>query len=146
VSSGIPTAEADLSQELYKVPSHAAWFGYNAIHDIERKSVPDFFDGKAQSKTPKVWLSLFMLYLTVVACLLSDIACDCTLTFHCTILYTTLVHTCLCPCFVVTIVQFSQCLLLSEQWCVVWDTGVQGVPQLHDQQAQRGCEAATDLH
>ncbi|KAL0051641.1 hypothetical protein WJX82_011053 [Trebouxia sp. C0006] len=55
VSSGIPTAEADLSQELYKVPSHAAWFGYNAIHDIERKSVPDFFNGKAQSKTPKVY-------------------------------------------------------------------------------------------
>ncbi|KAA6426594.1 MAG: SWI SNF complex subunit SMARCC2 isoform 2 [Trebouxia sp. A1-2] len=55
VSAGIPTAEADLSQELYKVPSHAAWFGYNAIHDIERKSVPDFFNGKAQSKTPKVY-------------------------------------------------------------------------------------------
>lgn len=54
VSSGIPAAEADLSKELYKVPSHAAWFGYNAIHDIERKSVPDFFCGKAQSKTPKV--------------------------------------------------------------------------------------------
>ena len=54
MSSGIPAAEADLSKELYKVPSHAAWFGYNAIHDIERKSVPDFFCGKAQSKTPKV--------------------------------------------------------------------------------------------
>lgn len=55
VSSGIPPAEADLTQELYKVPSHAAWFGYNAIHDIERKSVPDFFNGKAQSKTPKIY-------------------------------------------------------------------------------------------
>ena len=54
VSSGIPPAEPELTQELYKVPCHAAWFGYNDIHDIERKSVPDFFNGKAQSKTPKV--------------------------------------------------------------------------------------------
>ncbi len=104
-----------------------------------------------------------MLNLTVVACLLSDIAFDCTLTIHlltmycqtgqchlladdCTILYTTLVHMCFRPCLVVIIVQFSQGLLLSQQWCVVLDAGVQGVPQLHDQQAQRGCEAATDLH
>ena len=65
-----------MSQELYKVPSHAAWFGYNAIHDIERKSVPDFFNGKAQSKTPKVWLSLVMLGLSVVACMLNDIYGD----------------------------------------------------------------------
>ena len=141
MSSGIPTAEADLSQELYKVPSHAAWFGYDAIHDIERKSVPDFFNGKAQSKTPKVLHSLFVLNLTVDACLLSDIACDCTFTLHllmvycrtgqshlladdCDILYTSLVHTCFCPCLVVTIVQSSQCLLLSQQCCVVCDAGV----------------------
>lgn len=54
VSTGIPPPEPELTQELYKVPCHAAWFGYNDIHDIERKSVPDFFNGKAQSKTPKV--------------------------------------------------------------------------------------------
>ena len=54
VSSGIPHVEPELTQELYKVPCHAAWFGYNNIHDVERKSVPDFFNGKAQSKTPKV--------------------------------------------------------------------------------------------
>ena len=141
MSSGIPTAEADLSQELYKVPSHAAWFGYDAIHDIERKSVPDFFNGKAQSKTPKVLHSLFMLHWTVDACLLSDIACDCTFTLHlllkscrtgqCHLLAdvvtycdTTLVYTCFCPCLVVTIVQSSQCLLLPQQCCVVRDAGV----------------------
>ena len=70
VSSAIPTAEADLTQELYKVPSHAAWFGYNAIHDIERKSVPDFFNGRAQSKTPKVMQAVCGVVLLHFQCAL----------------------------------------------------------------------------
>ena len=36
------------------VPSHAAWFAYDDIHDKERKSAPDFFNNTAQYKTPKV--------------------------------------------------------------------------------------------
>ena len=83
MSSGIPAAEADLSKELYKVPSHAAWFGYNAIHDIERKSVPDFFCGKAQSKTPKV--NMLLLHTDdpgqscspVYCCRISDFGISC---------------------------------------------------------------------
>ncbi|KAL3142735.1 hypothetical protein ABBQ38_003035 [Trebouxia sp. C0009 RCD-2024] len=55
VSAGVPPPEVELTQELYKVPCHASWFGYNDIHAVERKSVPDFFNGKAQSKTPKVY-------------------------------------------------------------------------------------------
>lgn len=54
VSAGVPPPEVEQTQELYKVPCHASWFGYNDIHAVERMSVPDFFNGKAQSKTPKV--------------------------------------------------------------------------------------------
>lgn len=54
VSSGIPPTETELTHELYLVPSHAAWFAYDDIHEKERKSAPDFFNNKTQSKTPKV--------------------------------------------------------------------------------------------
>lgn len=56
VSSGVPGPEPQLTTELYTVPSHSTWFRYTAIHEIERKSVPDFFDGRSTSKTPKVSL------------------------------------------------------------------------------------------
>lgn len=77
VSSGIPPSETELTQELYLVPSHAAWFAYDDIHDKERISAPEFFNNKAQSKTPKVLacclqaslLSLRMRALIHCACM-----------------------------------------------------------------------------
>ncbi|XP_078334987.1 SWI/SNF complex subunit SMARCC2-like isoform X3 [Crassostrea virginica] len=61
------------------IPSYSAWFDYNAIHAIERRALPEFFNGKNKSKTPEIYLAYrnFMLdtyrlnpteYLTSTAC------------------------------------------------------------------------------
>jgi len=39
------------------VPSYSSWFDYNAIHSIEKRALPEFFNGKNRSKTPEVYLS-----------------------------------------------------------------------------------------
>ncbi|CAO4382586.1 unnamed protein product [Caenorhabditis nigoni] len=39
------------------VPSYAAWFDYNAIHQIEKRAMPEFFCGKNKSKTPDVYVA-----------------------------------------------------------------------------------------
>lgn len=54
VSSAVPAPEAELTTELYSVPSHAAWFAYDTVHTVEQQSVPEFFTGKSTSKTPAV--------------------------------------------------------------------------------------------
>merc|ERR1719186_1068924 len=61
------------------VPSYSAWFDYNSIHSIEKRHLPEFFNGKNRSKSPEIYLSYrnFMLdtyrlnpteYLTSTAC------------------------------------------------------------------------------
>jgi SWI/SNF related-matrix-associated actin-dependent regulator of chromatin subfamily C len=61
------------------IPSYAAWFDMSAIHPIERKSLPEFFNGRNRSKTPAVYKDWrdFMVncyrlkpeeYLTFTAC------------------------------------------------------------------------------
>lgn len=61
------------------VPSYASWFDYNAIHQIEKRGVPEFFNGKNKSKTPEVYMAYrnFMIdtyrlnpfeYLSSTAC------------------------------------------------------------------------------
>ncbi|XP_048477993.1 SWI/SNF complex subunit SMARCC2 isoform X3 [Plutella xylostella] len=61
------------------VPSYAAWFDYNCIHTIEKRALPEFFNGKNKSKTPEIYLAYrnFMIdtyrlnpneYLTSTAC------------------------------------------------------------------------------
>ena len=39
------------------VPSYSSWFNYNAIHAIEKRALPEFFNGKNKSKTPEIYLS-----------------------------------------------------------------------------------------
>merc|ERR1712045_1064637 len=39
------------------VPSYSSWFDYNSIHSIEKRVLPEFFNGKNRSKTPEVYLS-----------------------------------------------------------------------------------------
>lgn len=57
----------------------SSWFDYNSIHSIEKRALPEFFNGKNKSKTPEVYLSYrnFMIdtyrlnpteYLTSTAC------------------------------------------------------------------------------
>lgn len=58
---------------------YSSWFDYNAIHAIEKRAVPEFFNGKNKSKSPEIYLSYrnFMIdtyrlnpteYLTSTAC------------------------------------------------------------------------------
>jgi SWI/SNF related-matrix-associated actin-dependent regulator of chromatin subfamily C len=35
----------------------SSWFDYNAIHSIEKRALPEFFNGKNRSKTPEIYLS-----------------------------------------------------------------------------------------
>lgn len=61
------------------VPSYSAWFDYSAIHVVEKRALPEFFNGKNKSKTPEIYLAYrnFMIdtyrlnpteYLTSTAC------------------------------------------------------------------------------
>ncbi|ETN59408.1 hypothetical protein AND_008995 [Anopheles darlingi] len=61
------------------VPSYSAWFDYNSIHVVEKRALPEFFNGKNKSKTPEIFMAYrnFMIdtyrlnpteYLTSTAC------------------------------------------------------------------------------
>jgi SWI/SNF related-matrix-associated actin-dependent regulator of chromatin subfamily C len=61
------------------VPSYSTWFDMKKIKDIEKKSLPEFFNNRNRSKTPLVYKDYrdFMIntyrlnpseYLTVTAC------------------------------------------------------------------------------
>lgn len=70
-----------LVEQTYSVvvPSYSTWFDMNKIKDIEKKSLPEFFNNRNRSKTPLVYKDYrdFMIntyrlnpteYLTVTAC------------------------------------------------------------------------------
>ncbi|CAG9112898.1 unnamed protein product [Plutella xylostella] len=48
------------------VPSYAAWFDYNCIHTIEKRALPEFFNGKNKSKTPEIYLAYSQQYIAIV--------------------------------------------------------------------------------
>lgn len=54
-----PISEADLvgsvPTTVVRMPAHSRWFRTDAIHDIEKRSLPEFFDKRSQSKTPLVY-------------------------------------------------------------------------------------------
>ncbi|KAG9280073.1 SWI/SNF complex subunit SMARCC1-like [Astyanax mexicanus] len=39
------------------IPSYTSWFDYNCIHRIERRALPEFFNGKNKSKSPEIFLA-----------------------------------------------------------------------------------------
>ncbi|KAK9509493.1 hypothetical protein O3M35_006800 [Rhynocoris fuscipes] len=39
------------------VPSYSAWFDYNSVHSIEKRALPEFFNGKNKSKTPEIYVA-----------------------------------------------------------------------------------------
>lgn len=39
------------------IPSYSAWFDYNAIHEVEKRALPEFFNGRNKSKTPEIYLA-----------------------------------------------------------------------------------------
>ncbi|XP_072401811.1 SWI/SNF complex subunit SMARCC2 isoform X1 [Diabrotica undecimpunctata] len=61
------------------IPSYSAWFDYNSIHEVEKRAMPEFFNGRNKSKTPEIYLAYrnFMIdtyrlnpteYITSTAC------------------------------------------------------------------------------
>ncbi|CAG9832537.1 unnamed protein product [Diabrotica balteata] len=61
------------------IPSYSAWFDHHSIHAVEKRAVPEFFNGKNKSKTPDIYLAYrnFMIdtyrlnpieYITSTAC------------------------------------------------------------------------------
>jgi hypothetical protein len=61
------------------LPSYAAWYDMNTIHPLEKKNLPEFFNGRNRSKTPAVYKDYrdFMInsyrlnpaeYLSATAC------------------------------------------------------------------------------
>nr|NVI75729.1 moira [Cucujiformia] len=58
---------------------YSAWFDYNSIHEVEKRALAEFFNGKNKSKTPEIYLAYrnFMVdtyrlnpteYITSTAC------------------------------------------------------------------------------
>uniref|UniRef100_A0A7N8Y6Z1 SWI/SNF related BAF chromatin remodeling complex subunit C1b n=1 Tax=Mastacembelus armatus TaxID=205130 RepID=A0A7N8Y6Z1_9TELE len=39
------------------IPSYTSWFNYNCIHSIEKRALPEFFNGKNKSKSPEIYLA-----------------------------------------------------------------------------------------
>ena len=39
------------------IPSYASWFDYNAIHCIEKRGLPEFFNMKNKSKNPEIYMA-----------------------------------------------------------------------------------------
>ncbi|KAK6324170.1 hypothetical protein J4Q44_G00065090 [Coregonus suidteri] len=39
------------------VPSYTAWFNYNCVHQIEKRALPEYFNGKNKSKSPEIYLA-----------------------------------------------------------------------------------------
>ncbi|XP_033624247.1 SWI/SNF complex subunit SMARCC2-like isoform X2 [Asterias rubens] len=75
------TQEEQVTEQTHHiiVPSYSAWFDYNSLHAIERRALPEFFNGKNKSKSPEVFMAYrnFMIdtyrlnpteYLTFTAC------------------------------------------------------------------------------
>ncbi|GAA6020616.1 hypothetical protein JCM11491_001117 [Sporobolomyces phaffii] len=81
VAKRMTTARRYLATQTHPVviPSYSTWFSLGALHQIERRSLPEFFNGKNRSKTPSIYKDYrdFMIhtyrlnpseYLTVTAC------------------------------------------------------------------------------
>jgi len=74
-------AEDNVTEQTHHIviPSYSSWFDYNSIHTVEKRALPEFFNGKNKSKTPEIYLAYrnFMIdtyrlnpneYLTSTAC------------------------------------------------------------------------------
>ena len=42
-------------REPFKIPGHSHWFRWDATHELERRGVPEFFDGRSETKTPEAY-------------------------------------------------------------------------------------------
>ena len=46
------------SREPFKIPGHSHWFRWDATHELERRGVPEFFDGRSETKTPEAYAKI----------------------------------------------------------------------------------------
>lgn len=57
--------EENVTEQTHHIimPSYTSWFNNNSIHSIEKRSLPEFFNGKNKSKSPEIYLAYrnFML-------------------------------------------------------------------------------------
>lgn len=86
-----PTPLSKLTQtHAIVIPSYAAWFSLTKIHEVEKRSLPEFFNQRNRSKTPEIYTKYrnFMVntyrlnpaeYLTVTACRRNLIGDVCTI-------------------------------------------------------------------
>ncbi|XP_071776234.1 SWI/SNF complex subunit SMARCC1b [Centroberyx gerrardi] len=57
--SRLSEAEDNITEQTHHIiiPSYASWFNYNSIHQIEKRALPEFFNGKNKSKSPEIYLA-----------------------------------------------------------------------------------------
>ncbi|XP_021984184.1 SWI/SNF complex subunit SWI3A [Helianthus annuus] len=51
----IPAVDHRFEFELYTIPTASGWFSWDNIHDIEKTSLPEFFDGTSFTRNPRVY-------------------------------------------------------------------------------------------
>ncbi|XP_020111666.1 SWI/SNF complex subunit SWI3A isoform X2 [Ananas comosus] len=44
-----------LARDLYTIPISSGWFRWDGIHDTERRSLPEFFEGSSFTRNPRVY-------------------------------------------------------------------------------------------
>ncbi|KAG0627188.1 hypothetical protein M758_2G180500 [Ceratodon purpureus] len=55
--SGTPGLRtSDSTTDQHTIPSHAGWFSWTQIHTLEKRGLPEFFNGRTPGKTPKLYL------------------------------------------------------------------------------------------
>uniref|UniRef100_UPI0037E793DF SWI/SNF complex subunit SMARCC1b isoform X2 n=1 Tax=Semicossyphus pulcher TaxID=241346 RepID=UPI0037E793DF len=52
-------AEESIPEQTHHViiPSYTSWFNNNSVHAIEKRALPEFFNGKNKSKSPEIYLA-----------------------------------------------------------------------------------------
>ncbi|KAK9066376.1 hypothetical protein SSX86_013698 [Deinandra increscens subsp. villosa] len=51
----LPADDHRFQFELYTIPATSAWFSWDSIHEIERTSLKEFFDGTSFTRNPRVY-------------------------------------------------------------------------------------------
>ncbi|XP_061598629.1 SWI/SNF complex subunit SMARCC1b isoform X2 [Cololabis saira] len=51
--------EENITEQTHHIiiPSYTSWFNYNSIHAIEKRALPEFFNGKNKSKSPEIYIA-----------------------------------------------------------------------------------------
>ncbi|KAL3515182.1 hypothetical protein ACH5RR_022084 [Cinchona calisaya] len=44
--------------DVHVVPNHTGWFSWTNTHPLEEKTLPSFFNGKSESRTPEIYMEI----------------------------------------------------------------------------------------